>query len=91
MHQLIKLFICMILLTIGVTACTENQRAKNYGGSMTVDLPKGYRLVSASWKGEDLWYTVEPMPSFYAPHQSLMIEESSLGLKSGTVVFVETK
>ena len=47
---------------LALASCTDNQRAKNYGGTYTIDLPKGEKLVNVTWKGEsDIWYLTRPM------------------------------
>jgi hypothetical protein len=57
--------ICIILIIImGATSCTDNQRAKSFGGTSTINLPAGEKLVTVTWKGEaDIWYLTRPMTS----------------------------
>lgn len=47
-----KYILAACILLIG---CTENQRARQFGGDMTVNLDKGERLVTATWKETSLW------------------------------------
>ena len=69
--------------------------AKNYGGTMTIDLPKGQKLVNATWKGEsDLWYLTKPMlptdsAETYTFHQEKGSAISIYG--NGQVIFKESK
>lgn len=44
-------------------SCTENQRARQFGGTITIELPPGEKLVMATWKETDLFYLTEPMDS----------------------------
>lgn len=34
-------------------SCTENQRARQFGGTITIELPPGEKLVMATWKETD--------------------------------------
>ena len=50
-----KLFICLGLLALTLTACTENSRVKSWGGEGTINLPKGRKLVNITWKETQIW------------------------------------
>lgn len=82
------LFISSIV-TIG--SCTENQRARNFGGTETIKLNPGRRLILATWKQDNLWYLTEPMPEGYVPQEKVFVENSSYGVMEGTVVFIERR
>lgn len=83
----------LLLLTsvVVLTSCTQNQRAKTFGGTAEVHLPKGERLIDVTWKGEQIWYLTEKMPKGYTPKTYNFQEESSFGVIEGTVVFKENK
>lgn len=84
-----KIFLlCIILLLSG---CTDNRRARTYGGTEQIQLPKGQRLLMATWKESDLWYLTEPMDSVYVPQTKSFKESSSFGVWQGTVIFIESK
>lgn len=87
-----------IILVIGVLllcACNDNQRARSFGGTETINLPKGEKLINATWKGEkgaaDLWFLTEPMESTYIPSKKYFRESSGYGVFDGTVIFVESR
>lgn len=84
-----KLFL-MVLLVISVS-CTENQLAKEYGGETTIKLPKGKKLIEATWKDNNLWYLYEDMDSNDIPKTKVFQEESDYGVLNGKVIFVESK
>jgi hypothetical protein len=89
-----KQFIVIILLaimSIGFTNCTSNQRAKKWGGTKTINLPKGMKLMTPTWKDDDLWYSYRPMRVNEQPEQTILKEDSSWGVMTGTVIFNETK
>lgn len=83
----------MIVSSFGmmIWGCTSNTRAKTFGGSTTVNLPAGQKLVNATWKESDLWYLTEPMDSTYVPQLKIFKEQSSFGVWEGTVKFQESK
>ena len=72
-------------------SCTENERAKVYGGSMTVYLPKGEKLLMVTWKETDLFYLTEPMDSNYVPKTKTFREKSKYGMLESTIAFIESK
>ena len=78
------------MLLIGLSGCS-NWRAKQAGGSMTINLPKNTKLITATWKDADLWYLTREMRVGETPEQFTLKEESNLGLVSGTVIFAESK
>ena len=86
-----KNVIVILFIVLITTACTENQRARNFGGTETIKLPAGQRLVIATWKQDNLWYLTEPMASDYSPRKKEFIENSSYGVLEGKVIFVESR
>ena len=64
-------------------SCTEQQRAKKYGGSATVELPAGKKLVNATWKMDNLWLLVEDRKEGEAPKEYIFRENSSYGMLEG--------
>lgn len=91
----IFVWILIVIIAIGlitlVTGCTENQRARNFGGNETIHLPKGQKLIQASWKQDDLWYMTAPMEAVYTPQPKLFQESSSFGVMEGSVTFIESR
>ncbi len=69
--------------------CTANKRAKSHGGTMTLNLPPGEKLVSATWKDNNLWYLTRPMRKGESPETSTLHESSNLGIIEGSVIFKE--
>lgn len=80
-----------ILLTLGFTSCTENTRAKQFGGDMTINVPKGNKVTNITWKGDELWYSYRPFQDGEKATTQSFVEESSWGLWKGTVTFKESK
>lgn len=78
-----------LLLAILIASCTENQMAKQFGGTMKVDLPPNTEFVSATWKNDELWYIHRPRKAGETPDIITMQEDSNFGLVEGKVQFNE--
>lgn len=79
------------IFLVAMSGCTANKRAKSFGGTETVNLPKGQKLLMATWKDANLWYLTEPMDSVYVPQTKPFAEHSSMGILEGSIIFVESK
>jgi len=78
-----KLFV-LILVSLVLSGCTEQQRAKGWGGDSNIQLPKGEKMVVVTWKGTDLWFMTRPIKETYKFRES-----SSWGLMEGTITIRE--
>jgi hypothetical protein len=85
-----RIFLVMAV-AIFATSCTDNNRAKNFGGNMTVNLPKGQKLVTVTWKEGSLWYLTRPMEANEQPVESRFQEKSAHGFVEGAVIIKESK
>ena len=72
-------------------SCTENSRVRRFGGTMTIDLPKGEKLLMATWKDANLFYLTEPMDSVYTPKTKTFKEKSEWDVMESTIIFRESK
>lgn len=78
------LILCLAVILIPVlTSCTENSRAKNFGGTMELTVPAGEKFVNSTWKDTDLWIITQSVES---PNVYYMHEISSFGILEGTVI-----
>ena len=73
-----------------LTSC-ENFATRNFGGSQTIELEKGQRLVEITFKDNDLWILTEPMDSDYVPKTKTFYEDSNLGVMQGKITIVEQR
>jgi hypothetical protein len=88
----LKLIVRLLLAALTVTSllsCTENSRAKSYGGTATVNLPEKTKFVTATWKDDQLWYAYRPARPGEVPETTTLKEQSKWGIVEGSVVFVE--
>ena len=80
-----------LLALVLAFSCTENTRAKEYGGTMSINVPAGNKVTNITWKNGDLWYSYRPFINDEKPTIQTFAEESTWGVMSGKVIFVESK
>ena len=49
-----KLILAVALIAIA-TSCTENSRARKWGGTEEITLNKNEVLINVTWKGDQMW------------------------------------
>lgn len=84
-----KLFLLFVL--VAMCSCTENQKARNFGGKMIIELPRGEKLINATWKEANLFYLTEPMEEGYIPKSKKFRESSNFGVWESEITFVESR
>ena len=87
----IRTIIALAALLMITTSCTEQHVARRYGGKLKIELPKGEKLIMATWKESDLFYLTEPMDSGYVPKEKVFRESSSLGVLESEIIFMESR
>lgn len=81
-----------LLVFVIFSSCTENQRARGFGGTATVDLEPGRKLMVVTWKqGGNLWYLTRKMSPTDSAETYKFQESSSFGLVEGVVIINEKK
>ena len=76
----------LIIASVAVAflaSCTDNQRARQFGGTETVDIPEGRILVNCTWKEEDLWILTKDTST----GEMFFNEKSSFGVLEGEINF----
>ena len=81
----------MLILLLSLLACTDNQRTKVFGGTMTVQVPCDQVVFDVTWKGESFWYATQPAGAGWRPEKKRFVEHSSFGVVEGEVVLVESR
>lgn len=84
-------FVLLALLVLGLFGCTEGQRARQFGGTMKVALPCDTKLVTATWKQDNLWYLTRAAREGEAPEDQTLYEDSNFGIANGKVLFDESE
>ena len=90
-HKLAIVTASLLLLAIGAVGCTQNIRARAWGGTAKIDLPAGKKLVNITFKESNLWILTRVAKPNETPEVYELTENSSFGLLEGTVVIRETK
>lgn len=81
--------VLLVVGTMQVSGCTANQRAKQFGGTVKIQLPCGQKLSFATWKDANLWYAIRPFRAGEEPETTTMVEDSDYGVMKGRVIFEE--
>jgi hypothetical protein len=76
-----KLFIVSLVL-LSLSSCTDNQRARKWGGIEDIKLDPDEKFINISWQGDNLWVITQDTATgvYYAR------EKSSLGMMEGKLV-----
>ncbi len=72
-------------------SCTENQRAKQFGGTASIELPANQKLITATWKDDNLWLLTRTMRSDETVENYVFTEESSFGVWEGSYIIKERR
>ena len=91
MRKLFALVLISMLTMLVATSCTDNQRAKKWGGNMSYTVQPGEHFVNATWKDADLWYLTKEMKSTDTAETYTFKEKSDLGIQNGTVILIESR
>lgn len=89
--KIIRTIIALAALLTIATSCTEQHMARRYGGKLNFELPKGEKLMMATWKESNLFYLTEPMDSGYIPKKKVFRESSNLGVWESEITFIERR
>jgi hypothetical protein len=79
----------VLVALVVLVGCTANQRARSFGGTMNVTLPKGQEFVNVTWKGEDLWILTKNKTEGHQPTTYTFKADTSFGIMEGEVVIKE--
>lgn len=79
----------LAVMGFGLTGCKSV--AKSMGGTISIDVPEGQKLIEATWKDSDVWYLTRPMREDEKPETFTLQEDSNFGIMEGKVIFKESK
>ena len=82
-------YLFLILVAVLLMSCTDNQRAKKFGGTMKYTISAEEKLVNATWKDGDLWVLTRKRTPGEKPETYWFREESNFGVMEGTVIITE--
>lgn len=81
----------MFLVVMGFSLTGCKSVAKKMGGTISIDVPKGQKVIEATWKDSDVWYLTRPMRKDEKPETFTFQEDSNFGIIEGKVIFKESK
>ena len=76
-----KKLLFLLLTVVSVSSCTENERAKKFGGDQDITLKPSEEFVNATWKDDNLWLTTKDTLT----NEYIMREKSSYGVWEGEI------
>ena len=88
MNKIILTSLVIIYTTI-IISCTKQSMSRQFGNVINVE--RGYKVTSATWKENNLFYFIESMENNYQPHKKMFIESSSYGIIESKVIFKESR
>ena len=91
MKKKIAALLSILVLSLSLCGCTEQSMTKEFGGSMTLELPANQKLEEITWKDDNLWYLTRPMREDEEAERHLFQASSSWGVFEGTVTVIEKK
>jgi hypothetical protein len=81
----------LVGLCFTIPACTDNEKARNYGGTETINLEAGRKVMNVTWKEQNIWVLTRPMHPNDTAETVIFQEKSSYGVYEGKIVLVESK
>lgn len=85
----------MAIIAATSLSCTDEQMAKSWGGTATVELPENVKLVNVTWKeSSDLWILTRKMKADEKADTLEFSQHTGKVFKltgNGKVVFIEKK
>ncbi len=78
-----KKLVILLSLSLVLLSCTDNSRARTWGGTETVNLPTNCKFINSTWKETELWIVVQDTVT----KQNYMYEKSSFGVLEGKIIF----
>jgi len=85
---LVMILFCCIAPVLFV-ACTENERAKSFGGTINIEIAPTEKLVNVTWKDNEMWILTRTRKTGEVPEEYKFYEESAWGMWEGTVFIKE--
>lgn len=86
-----KKILVVLFSFIFLFSCTENKRARTFGGTENINITNGYKVVNCTWKDDDLWILTTKMNENEQPRILKFQETSAWGIFEGTIILKESK
>ena len=77
-----KKLIFIAIATLGLSSCTDNQRAKHWGGTEEIQLKPNEVVLNVTWKESEMWICTKDTVTGVTYFR----EKSNWGVMEGTVI-----
>lgn len=77
-----KKVLALALVALAVVSCTDNARARNWGGTEEVSLKPNEVVLNVTWKADEMWICTKDTTTDVVYFR----EKSSWGVLEGTVI-----
>ena len=77
-----KKFIFIAIATLGMASCTDNERAKHWGGTEEIKLNANEIVLNVTWKESEMWICTKDTVTGVTYFR----EKSNWGVMAGTVI-----
>jgi hypothetical protein len=78
MKKLMMILVAMVVMS----SCTENVRARHFGGTETLALKPNEKVLNVTWKDNEMWVCTQDTITGLVYFR----EKSSWGVMEGTVI-----
>ena len=90
MKSVFVILAVLLFLAFFLAKCPRTY-ARSFGGTQTITLERGQKLVTSSWKGDSLWYLTRSMTEHDIAETYRYHEDAAIGFLNGTIIIVESK
>lgn len=91
MKKKLSAILTLLVLSLSLCGCTKQHMAREFGGSMKLELPANQKLEEITWKDNTLWYLTRPMREDEEAETHVFQASSAWGVFEGTVTVIEKK
>jgi hypothetical protein len=77
-----KKLIFIAIASLGLASCTDNQRAKHWGGTEEIQLKPNEVVLNVTWKESEMWICTKDTVTGVVYFR----EKSNWGVMEGTVI-----
>lgn len=85
------LLVFLLILFALISGCSQEDRAKRLGETITVELPVDQKLIEVDWSGNNAWYLTRPMSESDSAVTYTYQEKSSKGIFQGALIIKEKR
>jgi len=85
----LKYYIIAFFTLISLNSCTEQQRARTFGGSSTIEIEPSKKFVNITWKENSIWVLTKAATTNEKREKYEFQERSSTGLLEGKIIIIE--